>query len=69
MSVSTAQVVAAGRCYTGVRWHHQGRTRAGLDCAGLIIRTAHDLGLSEFDLADYGRLPDGRMSELLILLL
>ncbi|HKW82999.1 MAG TPA: NlpC/P60 family protein [Burkholderiaceae bacterium] len=52
-------VVATARKYLGVRWHHQGRSRAGVDCAGLVVCVAHDLGLSEFDTSDYGRLPNG----------
>lgn len=57
-AATPAQVVAAARGYLGVRWHHQGRSRAGLDCIGLVVRVAHDLGLSEFDVAGYGRNPD-----------
>jgi len=59
MSATPLQVVAAARSYRDVRFHHQGRTRAGLDCIGLCIRTAHDCGLSEFDTHDYARMPDG----------
>lgn len=55
-----ADVVATARGYLGVRWHHQGRSVAGMDCAGLVVRVAHDLGLSDFDSADYGRLPLGQ---------
>ena len=59
-------VVAAARGFLGVRWHHQGRSSAGLDCAGLVIAVAHVLGLSAFDTRDYGRLPSGqRMREIL----
>lgn len=57
--VTPVQVVAATRAYLGVRWHHQGRGRAGMDCAGLVVCVAHDLGLSEFDTRDYGRVPNG----------
>ncbi len=63
--VSVEQVIAAGRAYRGVRWHHQGRSRAGIDCAGVIICTAHDLALSDFDITGYPREPDGSMSALL----
>lgn len=53
-----ADVVAAARSYKGVRWHHQGRNRAGLDCVGLVIVVAQDLGLSTYNPQDYGRIPD-----------
>lgn len=55
-----ADIVAAARAYLGVRWHHQGRNRAGIDCIGLVIAVARDLGISTYDITDYGRIPDGR---------
>jgi cell wall-associated NlpC family hydrolase len=58
--VTRNDVVRVARYYTGTRWHHQGRSVAGVDCAGLVVRVAHDLGLSDFDSADYGRLPLGQ---------
>lgn len=51
-------IVDEARRWTGVRWVHQGRSRAGIDCVGLVIRVAHALGLSTFDTADYSRQPD-----------
>jgi cell wall-associated NlpC family hydrolase len=59
--VRRSEVIAVARQYLGVPWVHQGRTRAGLDCGGLIVRVAHDLGLSEFDVGGYGPEPDGRL--------
>lgn len=54
-----AEVVAAARAYIDVPFRHQGRSRKeGLDCAGLLIRVAHDLGLTKFDIRGYKRLPD-----------
>lgn len=61
MSASPADVVVVARSYLGIRWRHQGRSRAGVDCVGLIIRILRDLGLSDFDASGYGRLPDGVM--------
>lgn len=55
-----AEIVAAARSYLGVRWHHQGRNRAGLDCIGLVIAVAKDLGLSDYDINGYARIPDGK---------
>ena len=55
-----AQVVAAARGWIGTPFLHQGRARhAGCDCAGLIIGVAHELGLTDFDTADYARTPHG----------
>jgi cell wall-associated NlpC family hydrolase len=56
-AVTRADVVATARGYLGVRWQHQGRSRAGLDCLGLVVVVAHQLGLSRADVRDYGRLP------------
>lgn len=55
-----ADVVTTARGYLNTRWLHQGRQANGMDCAGLVVRVAHDLGLSDFDCADYGRLPLGQ---------
>jgi NlpC/P60 family putative phage cell wall peptidase len=53
--VSRAQIVAEARSWLGVKWRHQGRTRCGVDCAGLVVNVAHALELSEFDTRDYAR--------------
>ncbi len=57
--IQAAEVVATARSYKGVRFQHQGRTRLGMDCAGLVVRVVHDLDLSTFDTRDYGKLPSG----------
>jgi cell wall-associated NlpC family hydrolase len=53
-------IIDTARKYLGVRYKHQGRTAFGLDCLGLVVRVAHDLGLSNDDNTDYGPVPDGR---------
>lgn len=60
MMATRADVVRVARSYHGVRWRHQGRTRYGIDCIGLVILVAHELGLSDHDCTDYSRIPDGR---------
>lgn len=52
-----AAIIKQARRYLGVRWQHQGRNEHALDCAGLIVRVAHDLGLTDFDCIDYDRRP------------
>jgi cell wall-associated NlpC family hydrolase len=42
---SRAEVVVESRSWLGVPWHHQGRTRAGCDCGGLIGAVAVALGI------------------------
>ncbi|MEO5376067.1 MAG: C40 family peptidase [Alphaproteobacteria bacterium] len=60
MPVPIDDILHTARGYLGVRFRHQGRSRGGLDCAGLIVAVAHDLGLSDADYTAYGHEPDGR---------
>ena len=49
-------VVKAAREWLGTPFIHQGRVKGvGVDCAGLIIGVAHELGLSDFDIDGYPR--------------
>lgn len=50
--------VEAARKYIGVSWVHQGRSRNGLDCVGLVVLSARACGLDVPLLANYGRLPN-----------
>jgi cell wall-associated NlpC family hydrolase len=52
--------VAAARSWLGVSWRHQGRTRQGVDCAGLVVLVGRELGLGNYDTAAYGRRPEGQ---------
>lgn len=38
-------VYACAETWLGVPWRHQGRSRQGVDCAGLIICVGNELGL------------------------
>jgi cell wall-associated NlpC family hydrolase len=58
-------LIAAARRYCGVRFAHQGRTRTGLDCLGLVLLAAADAGYvlhgrppHAFDDCEYGARPD-----------
>lgn len=42
-----------------MKWKHQGRSRSGIDCLGLIVVTAHKLGISDVDEKTYSPRPDG----------
>lgn len=53
-----SKIVEEARSWLGVRWRHQGRTRHGVDCAGLVVQVGKALGLTEFDMTNYGRRPD-----------
>jgi cell wall-associated NlpC family hydrolase len=54
----TALVVAA-RKFLGVPWRHLGRTRAGVDCIGLVLLAAREIGHDLPDPAPYERKPQG----------
>jgi cell wall-associated NlpC family hydrolase len=46
------------RKYLGIPWRHQGRNPdVGIDCAGLVVLIAKDLGLSNYDAVNYHRNP------------
>ncbi len=67
------QIIACARGWVGTRFHHQGRLKktavhaGGVDCLGLLVGVARELGLrgkggvelAVLDCADYGHLPDG----------
>lgn len=52
-------IIAAAREYIGTPFRHQGRTKSGIDCVGLIILAAKARGLAEadFDFNGYARRP------------
>lgn len=56
----------AAKAYEGVPFRHQGRSRAGLDCGGLLIVAAADVGRVLTDLKGYARQPDGRQLKALL---
>lgn len=50
------------RSWIGTPWHHQARVKGvGVDCVGVVIGVARDLGLSGYDVTGYGELPDPAM--------
>lgn len=62
--MTRADVVAEARSWLQTPWVHQARTKGvAVDCAGLVIGVARELGLVEpdFDVNGYGRLPDGTL--------
>jgi len=56
-------ITAEARSWLGVPFLHQGRSRAGVDCAGLVICVCRALGAlpPDFDVTGYTRQPDGSM--------
>lgn len=57
-------IIRTARDVIGARFRHQGRDPAkGLDCAGLIVHVARELGMAHDDMAVYPRLPGGGLLE------
>jgi cell wall-associated NlpC family hydrolase len=56
IALEPTRIVDAARAYLGVPHHHQGRHRvAGLDCVGLLLAVAQDIGAEWHDLEGYSR--------------
>jgi cell wall-associated NlpC family hydrolase len=60
-AAETAAFIAEARTYLDppVRFRHQGRSRRGVDCAGLLLVSMAAIGRPIVDLAAYGREPIG----------
>jgi cell wall-associated NlpC family hydrolase len=57
-----AEVVTCARTWIGTKYQHQARVKGvGVDCAGLVIGVARELGLiaPDWDVQGYARQPDG----------
>ena len=52
------EIVDTANSLVGVRYRNQGRSRVGLDCAGLVIYVAKLCGISNFDTTSYSTRPD-----------
>lgn len=55
------RIVEAARAWKGTPFVHQGRTKGpsgGVDCVGVVIEVARELGLSDFQTTDYTAQPD-----------
>ncbi len=60
MTATGAQIAASALTWLGTPFHHQGRVRnVGVDCIGVVIGVARDLGLSDYDVTGYWHLPWG----------
>lgn len=59
---TAAAAVPAARAWLGTPWRHQARLQGvGVDCVGLLIGVARQLGVlpPAWDITGYARLPDG----------
>lgn len=56
--VEQSQILESARSWVGTKFHHQGRKKlVGVDCIGLIIGVAQELGLNPPDKLGYAREP------------
>lgn len=51
------QIISVARAAVGIPFRHQGRSDAGLDCAGLVVRIAAAIGADYVDVSGYSRRP------------
>jgi len=60
--ITQQELIDAARQWVGVKYMHQGRTRFGIDCIGLIIEVGKEVGIlpQEFDQVNYSRLPTSK---------
>ena len=59
-AVTGSEILETARSYIGTPFHHQGRKKGvGVDCAGLLVLTAEELGVStgEASPRNYSRFP------------
>lgn len=57
------ELYEAARRYVGALWDHRGRSSEKLDCAGLAVVAARDVGWLVHDMSDYRRHPSGGQLE------
>lgn len=51
------KVIEKARSFIGIRWRHQGRTKDGLDCVGLVVCSLNECGMQIEDFTGYSRRP------------
>lgn len=53
-------IITKAKEFIGTPYEHQGRVKGvGIDCCGLVIGVAHELGLSDYNIDGYSRYADG----------
>ncbi len=61
-------IVNIARGWIGTKFHHQGRKKnIGVDCIGLVVGVAKEMGISVADRTNYGRQPhNGELEKALL---
>ncbi|MFP3554246.1 NlpC/P60 family protein [Paraburkholderia sp. SIMBA_049] len=61
-TVTRCEFVAEARAWIGTPYRHQGRLKGiGVDCIGLVIGVAREVGLFDLDVGAYDKRPDGTL--------
>lgn len=60
MTALQDKFVEAARGWVDVPYKHLGRDRYGIDCVGVLIKSAHETGFSTYDTKNYSRQPSPR---------
>lgn len=53
------EIVEEALTWVGTKWVHQGRTRNGVDCVGLLCKVADKFNMYYEDKTNYSRNPNG----------
>lgn len=64
--IDPAELIAQARGWVGVPFRHQGRGRAGVDCAGFLValmQAAGELPRDYYEPGNYGRAPARDLTE------
>lgn len=61
------EIVFQARTWLGVPYKHQGRSRSGVDCGGLLLCVGEELGMEVVHPATYSMSPDPKLIEEAIL--
>lgn len=48
-------IITEALTWRGTKWRHQGRTKRGIDCAGLLLNVGNHLGLMDYHCSNYPR--------------
>lgn len=57
--IPAERVIEEARGWVGTPFRHQGRSRDGVDCVGVLVVVARALGIPHVDRVDYGKFPVG----------
>lgn len=57
--LTRSKVVEVARSWLGTKFRHQGRSKLGVDCCGVVILVGQELGLTTYDTTNYNRRTSG----------